>query len=415
MAWILARWGNDRFRFLYDPEAIVSGLGIDHLADDELHARLGAARDAGDPLADALVAAFRELPGGAGWQLLERAFAAGPDAVPDAPRELHDLLAQASEPPAWHDQDLADAGAASIWSIGLPAVALALTYGSLAFGYQKAELARPLGMTGRLERMAPRRLAETLRWYLAVTNPGGTAPGEEGWRASVRVRLVHALVRRRLLESGTWDTSVWGMPISSAGMLVTAIGGFHVVPQRALRDLGARSTPAEREARTALWRWVGYVMGAPEDLLPANWEQAERIIEAADGFDDELENEYGAALMHALLNRPHPVEAVLPGVAAAPLRRANAAVGEALTRRWLGDDVSDGLGVRRNPAHRLVPLVRPAVRAHAALRATGLLGGEKLAAQLQIAFATRLLSFTDVPAPLSPADTEDAETLPAAA
>jgi hypothetical protein len=120
--------------------------------------------------------------------------------------------------------------------------------------------------------------------------------------------------------------------------------------------------------------------------------------------------------MHALLNRPHSAEVILPSLAAAPLRRANAALGEALTRRWLGDEVSDELGVRRNSAHRLVPLVRPAVRAHAALRATGLLGGETLAARVQIAMATRLLDLTaDVPAPLAPADTEDVETLPEAA
>ena len=394
----------------------MSGLGIGHLDEDALDARLRAARDVGDPLADALVGAFRELPGGVGWSLLECALDAGPDAVPDAPRALHDLLAQASTRPAWLDLDLVDAGATSLWGAGVPALSLALTYGSLAFGYQKADLARPLGMTGRLEKMARRRLAETSRWYLAVTAPGAMAPFADGWKASVRVRLVHALVRRKLLDGGEWDASVWGVPISSSGMLVTAIGGFHVVPERALRDLGVRSTAADREARTALWRWVGCVMGAPEDLLPANWAEAERLVEVADRYDLEVENEYGAALMRALTHRPVPAELVLPGIAAGPLRSLNAAVGEALIRRWLGDEVSDELGVRRNPAGRLVPLVRPAVRAHGALQATGLLGGERRAARIQIALVSRMLDLMgDVPAPLSPADTQDAETLPEAA
>ena len=91
----------------------------------------------------------------------------------------------------------------------------------------------------------------------------------------IRVRLVHALVRRHLLGSGEWDPA-WGVPISAAGGFATAIGGFFVVPMRAMRDLGVRFSPSEREAIAHLWRWIGYVMGVPEELLPASSRQAER-------------------------------------------------------------------------------------------------------------------------------------------
>ncbi|HEY2216506.1 MAG TPA: hypothetical protein VGH21_03360, partial [Solirubrobacteraceae bacterium] len=142
-------------------------LGIAVLDEQALRERLVAGRRLGDPLADALVQRFSELPGGVGWQLFEHALVHGVDSLDDAPCELHALIERASVPPAWLDLDLVDAGANSFWRAGLPVLAPSLIYGSLAFGYQYGDLARPLAATGRLERMAARRLGETARWVLA--------------------------------------------------------------------------------------------------------------------------------------------------------------------------------------------------------------------------------------------------------
>ncbi|HEY4823704.1 MAG TPA: hypothetical protein VIH49_01550, partial [Solirubrobacteraceae bacterium] len=129
-------------------------LGIDALGELELRDRLAAGRYRGDPQADAVVECFRELPGGVGWSMFERALEHGVDSVGDAPCELRALLEHAWRPPSWLDLDLVDAGATSFWRVGLPALAPSLIYGSLAFGYQYGDLSRPLAATGRLERMA---------------------------------------------------------------------------------------------------------------------------------------------------------------------------------------------------------------------------------------------------------------------
>src|SRR4051812_29298095 len=163
------------WRVWHNEETSVSG---------SFETRLAAARHVGDPAADAVVAAFSDLPGGEGWRLLESALVAR-GTVPLA--SLQALIEPLSEPPAWLDVELADAGAVAYWRVGAPMLFLTLTYGSLAFGYQSADLVRPLAATGRLERMAPRRIAETSRWVAAVTAPRGMHPGAEGWRASIRV------------------------------------------------------------------------------------------------------------------------------------------------------------------------------------------------------------------------------------
>ena len=364
--------------------------------------RLAAARHVGDPAADAVVAAFADLPGGEGWRLLEQAIATE-RSVPSVRNptggtvpSVRELIAPLRAPPAWLDLDLADAGAVAYWRVGAPMLFLTLTYGSLAFGYQSADLVRPLAATGRLERMAPRRLAETSRWAVAVTTPGGMHPGEEGWKASIRVRLVHALVRRHLLESGEWDPA-WGVPISAAGGFATAIGGFFVIPTRAMRDLGVRFSPSEREAIAHLWRWIGYVMGVPEDLLPVSARDAENRVNAALPHGGEP-TEDSPRLMRALLYH---------GLNLGPASPIAAQVVGALSRRWMGDAMADRLEVPGARLSRLVPLVRPVTRARDLVRATGLLGSDRRVAELELALVHRTLALRRAPrAPLDPSTAE---------
>lgn len=368
--------------------------------------RLTAAHQVGDPAADALVAAFRALPGRAGWALLDEALTTGVTPA-GAPDELDALLAPLREPPDWLDLDRVDAGAVALWRIGAPTIGLALTYGSLAFGYQSADLVRPLAATGRLEKLAPRRLAETVKWALEVTTPGGLAVGATGWRMTVRVRLVHALVRRHLLDAGTWDPA-WGVPISAAGGFATAIGGFYVIPMRAMHDLGVRLSPAEDEAIAHLWKWVGHLMGVPADLLPDGAQQSR------DWMDLAMEQNAGPTedspkLMHALLH--HGFDGLFPAPVAAPIQFGLARVMAGFARRWMGDDMADALEVPTLTGARLVPLLRPATRARGLLR---VIGDERLAA-LEIALVRRMISRPGVPADtLNPADAADAPVLRAA-
>ena len=356
----------------------------------------------GDPPADALIAAFSELPGRTGWQLLEAGMALGDESVAGAPAALHDLLHPLAHPPAWFDPDLADAGALAFWRGGAAALHVAYTCGALAFGYQSASLVRPLAATGRLERMAPRRLAETSRWVVAVTEPGAMHPGAEGWRASVRVRCVHALVRRHLNASAGWDHDAWGTPISATDALATAIGGFTVIPLRAMRDLGVRHTRAELEAMTHLWKWIGYVMGVPEVLLPSSAAEAEAMVDCGLALDTGP-NEDSPRLMRALLEHGLPFARMAPRPLRAPTRMLTSQVLGGFARRWMGDAMADRLDVPRGPVSHVVPLLRPLTRAREVARATGLLGSEERLVAAEIALVRRGLGLQRAaPGPIAP-------------
>jgi hypothetical protein len=357
-------------------------------------ARLEAGQLVGDPPADALIAAFAGLPGGVGWTALEAAL---DGRRPDVARaELAALLEPLRSPPPWVDLSVVDAGAVAFWRAGFAAQFFALAYGALAYGYQNAGLVRPLAATGRLDRMAARRVGETARWGLDVTTPGAMHPGGDGWRSTIRVRLVHALVRSRLQRADWWDHAAWGNPISATGAVATGIAGFFVMPTRALADLGFRYSEAEDAALFAMWRWVSFVMGAPHDLLPATAAEA-REWTAIAVEHGEGPNEDSPRMMHALLHHGLRV----PG----PLRDPTARFTGGFARRWLGHEMANALGVPRVTSAPLIPFLRPATRARALLLG---LAPDAQVASLERAIARRLLTRGRAPQTLTPTVADDA-------
>jgi hypothetical protein len=357
-----------------------------------------------DAPADALVLAFRRLPGGAGWQLLEEALAAGA-APAGAPPELEAMLAPHRVLPSWLDPGRLHAGAVAYWRAGAGPLGLSLTCGALAYGYQSASLSRPLAATGRLERMAPRRLGETARWLLSVTTPGAMLPGGRGLAACVRVRLVHALVRAHLLrEGGGWDVANWGVPMSASDAGSTAMGGFLCLHLQAMHDLGVHYPRQELEDMTHLWAWIAAVMGVPVALAPPDYAQARLQIRVGMSVDSGP-GEDSVRLMHALLHHPAPLIRLLPGLAQGPLTAVHAQLLTGFTRRWMGDEMADRLGVGRTPLTHAALLARPVSRLRGAVLRTGVLGDGERLGSVERAVVRRLLSQGEgVRAPLGPAD-----------
>jgi hypothetical protein len=374
--------------------------------DPELVDRLVAGAFAGDPLADSLLAAFKSMPGGAGWEMLDRALLRGADAVPGGPPQLAELVAPVFSPPEWVDLDLVDAGALAFWRSGGINLGLALMCGSLAYGYQSARLTRPLAATGRLAQMAPRRLRETWRWISATTKPGALRPGAEGLRATMRLRMVHALVRAHLRDSPGWDLGAWGVPISASDTLFVAIGSFLVGSLRALEDLGVRFSPAEREAMTHQWAWIGALMGIPKELLPASYAEARGTLNVALALD-EGPDEDSSRLMHALLHHgvDFPFERQLPRLARQPGRALKARLLGGFVRRWMDAGMADRLGVPNSVA-RLMPMLRLLTRAREAARARHLLDSDGRIASLELALVERIAMRGELEETIAPEEAE---------
>lgn len=360
--------------------------------DPQLVDRIVRGAFEGDPLADRLVASFKEMPGGTGWEMLDRALELdSAKGVEGAPPELSEVIAQAISTPDWVDLDLVDAGATAYWRSGGLNLGLVLICGSLAYGYQSARLTRPLAATGRLEKMAPRRIQETSRWVAVATKPGALRPGADGTRATVRLRMVHALVRAHLCADPSWDVPDWGMPISASDTLATGIGGFMTIPVQALKDLGVRFSPAELEAMTHQWAWIATLMGTPEYLIPRSYREARATMETALALEDEI-HEDSPKLMHALLHHgiEFPLERWLPRALKGPARALKARYLGGFARRWMDDEVADRLGVPDTWMTHLGALFRPITLARELFRASHLLGSDERIARMELAFVERV-------------------------
>ena len=77
-------------------------------------------------------------------------------------------------------------------------------------------ISKSLFITGRVRDQGVRRLKQNNRHMLEIYLPGGLERGGDGLKLTVRLRIVHAQIRKLLLESGEWDSEAWGMPLSMA-------------------------------------------------------------------------------------------------------------------------------------------------------------------------------------------------------
>ncbi|MEP5051379.1 MAG: oxygenase MpaB family protein [Alloalcanivorax venustensis] len=308
---------------------------------------------AGDPLADAVVAMYHRLPAGEGRKRVDQALEHGIDSVEDAPAELTALFHQVDHEPIWLDREQLRLACEVSHRVGL-AGELVLRNLSLMGGYLAAAAAKPLAFTGELDRMANRRLVETGKFWIDVTTPGGLERDRDGFKSAVRVRLMHAQVRAMLLKSDKWDPA-WGHPLNQWDSMATILE-FSVIFLSGLRSLGFLFSKREREAVVHLWRYVGYLMGVDERLLPACEADAMRALYqviATIGESDEDSRRLGEALARASLQDSGD------GWLAKRLGRLEYTLRAGYTRYVLGDDAGDKLGLPRTATKYVWPAQIP--------------------------------------------------------
>ena len=255
----------------------------------------------GDPLADAVVTMYGQLPAGQGRKMVDQALEQGIASLNNPPQALITLFEQIDREPLWLDRDLLRLGCEVSYRVGLSGE-LVLRNMSLMGGYLAGAAAKPLVFTGQLDRMANRRLVETGKFWMDVTTPGGLERDQEGFKSAVRVRLMHAQVRSMLLKSDSWDMR-WGHPLNQWDSMGTILE-FSVIFLTGLRSLGYLFSRREREAVVHLWRYVGYLMGVDERILPTNEQDSMRTLYhliATIGDSDADTRRLGEALANASL------------------------------------------------------------------------------------------------------------------
>lgn len=254
----------ERSRRLARPLGVIARV---REVDPDLIAELGRRMTTRDEPAAALVAAMGR-PKGDPERVTMRAFhtalADGVDA--DAPPALRRFFALVERTPDWVDHDLVERGARVFTRLGRTRIDVLLQL-SLIGGYRFGGPADLLVATGGLTGdTAMRRLGETETWGAAVAAPAGMRRDGEGWRLTVHVRVMHALVNQRFETNGRWDSGRWGLPINQSDVAAT-LGLFNSTALLGARLLGCVVSREDSRAVMHLWKYVGWLMGVDEDWL----------------------------------------------------------------------------------------------------------------------------------------------------
>lgn len=299
----------------------------------------------GDPLADAVAADCAEIGRGRAMDMYERAVVgqADVDGMPDAPDSLKALVAQLNHVPFWVDLGEIDMGAAA-YSRNAREAGIALGTASLISGYSNAAAVAPLAVTRRFVDQAKLRSLETSRWVFATARPGGLHRSGEGFARTARVRMIHAFVRRHILTKVEWDVDDLGIPINQADLAYTGVE-FSLLPVRAMEQLGVHFRPEEVSAMFALWRYMGYLIGLDERVLPTNRAEAERLGDLqlmVSPPPDDYCREFVTALLDDVLAVDIERATGLLGIIG---RRNGKSLLHGLARDFVGDQIADGLGI----------------------------------------------------------------------
>ncbi len=312
-----------------------------------------------DPLADAVAADFAALGSQSSRAMLDSAIEHGIESVPHAPASLRALFGALDRVPVWVDWAAIDRAGDVLFRSGF-AGGTVLGAKSLVTGYCSAAGNKPLIFSGQLRRRdrIGYRLAETSRFVVDVCQRGGLRRFGPGFASTVRVRVMHATVRRLLAESGEFDVQRWGEPINQHDMVGTTLL-FSLAFLDGVRAFGFRVTPREVDDFLHLWRYNGYLIGVEPELLPTDERRARRMAECIELTQGDPDDD-ARALVQALVESPLASVADGDAKARAAAKR-QVAIGYGLTRSLLGDTMADKLQLPRTSARFVLPAIRRVV------------------------------------------------------
>lgn len=301
----------------------------------------------GDPLADDLIRTWERMPPGAGQRMLLRAIDHGIESVPDPPTELVSLFEQLDHVPFWVDWDRMYLASRKILRNGL-LPAMAFTAYAAPHSYL-ATTNRPLAFTQQLADQTITRYRQTTRFVIEMFMPRNLQRHADGFRFAVLVRMRHARVRRRILQSGRWehDGGVPQIPLNQSHMAMSAILFSYFVVQ-GMRRLGGHFTSGEVESVALTWRYAAHLLGIDPEIVPTSEEEIRRHVDVA--FSLEFDPDHTAKHLTRSMVEAAPA---FMHIRNERLARLFVRVLHAVSRRLLGDRLADGLGY---PRTRALPL-----------------------------------------------------------
>lgn len=197
----------------------------------------------------------------------------------ELPAIVQDYLRDTAILPTWVDWELLREGGLLFNRYG-PEIVLMLFGASLPILYAAHPGNEVLVATARMTKNIHRRIIETGQFVFDVTAPDAWQEGGRGIRTTQKVRLMHAATRYFLLKDPHWQDhwqAEWGTPICQDDLMGTMLS-FSVTILQSLEISNITLTMHEKESYLHLWKVIGYVLGIDEQLLPANYPEAETLM-----------------------------------------------------------------------------------------------------------------------------------------
>ena len=257
------------------PSDYKAGYEKARLVDKETADNYVAHTRVGDPVMDALVEELASLPQRQVHKFIQAGMEVDRDGMRNAPQLLRDFFIDAPQPaPDWLDHDAFAPGVRAFQRNSVLVLSAFVT-GVLLDGFSTL-ISMSFVQTGRIFDNGVWRLRQNNRHKMEIFWPGGLERHGDGWKLSVRIRFVHAQIRRLLTQTEEWEHDAWGVPVSAAH-LGYAIACFAARTVKHSEALGARYSPEERASFHDVWRYTGYLMGIPETILFADESHALHI------------------------------------------------------------------------------------------------------------------------------------------
>ena len=289
-----------------------------------------------DPLGEAMTEDLAELSSEETSRLVEAAMNnEGEGALRSAPDSLREFFRDAETPPEWLDYSKFAPGV-RMFHRNSQLVLAAFVAGVLVEGFT-TNIAKSFLITGRVRDQGVRRLGQNNRHMMEIFFPGGLYRDGDGWKLSVRIRIVHARLRHLLSNSEDWDAEAWGVPISAAH-LGYAISAFSARLLKHMKTLGATYNDEEYASFMAVWHYSGYLMGIPETILFHDADEALELYDIGHMCEPDSQTE-SIVMAHSLVNSAP----LMAGVTDPDDRRNLAQYVYRVSRGLIGKEVAESL------------------------------------------------------------------------
>ena len=333
------------------PSAYRSGYEKARALNPELAAKYVEHTTVGDPEADDVVDALASFDQREAHRFIQAGMEQDSKALADAPLALREFFERIETPPPWFDPDSVHAGCRAFHEYSdlfIPAF-FVVTLQNAATLISKA-----FYMTGRVKTThGLRRIRQNTRHFIEIMLPGALERHGEGWKLSVRIRLVHAQVRRLLRATGNWDEAEFGVPLSAAHMALSSANFSATMLWQAER-LGARPGAEPRASFMQIWRYASWLIGSPEPLLFEGDESRTAELHRIATACEPPPGDESAVIANALVNAVPQVAGVVDPVE----QRKMALHVFRVSRALLGNEVADRLRFPRQRTAGLLAWLR---------------------------------------------------------